>query len=259
MKIQYLPTEIIEQIGEVQKITFPRQGHTSMVAILDTPYKKYIIKKTDNDLYNEWLSEEYNALQLLYRTGLPVPKAYSYHIENKSRWLLMDYIDGISLREYLSREPCLKDKEKAISNFGICLKKIHECPCPVELLKNDNTWLDTMLIKAEYNLSHYTVDGSKELLNRLKEVRPKQIDNTLIHGDFTIDNVLVNECNIVGVIDWSGAAFGDPRYDIALAIRPKLNAFDNERDKDIFYNAYGKSKITEEEYNYFEEGIYSFF
>lgn len=171
----------------------------------------------------------------------------------------MDYIDGISLREYLSREPCLKDKEKAISNFGICLKKIHECPCPVELLKNDNTWLDTMLIKAEYNLSHYTVDGSQELLNRLKEVRPKQIDNTLIHGDFTIDNVLVNECNIVGVIDWSGAAFGDPRYDIALAIRPKLNAFDNERDKDIFYNAYGKFKITEEEYDYFEEGIYSFF
>ncbi|MEC0197263.1 phosphotransferase [Paenibacillus taichungensis] len=259
MNIQDLPIEIIEQIGKVQRITFPRQGHTSIVAILDTPDKKYVIKKTENDLYNEWLSEEYKVLQSLYHTGLPVPRAHSYHVENKSRWLLMDYIDGISLREFLSKEPDLKDKEKAIFNFGLCLKKIHECSCPIELLKNDNPWLDTMLNKAEYNLTHFAVDGTEELLKRLKEVRPKPIDNTLIHGDFTIDNVLVNEGNIVGVIDWSGATNGDPRYDVALAIRPKYNAFDNNRDKEIFFNAYGKLRITDEEYNYFEDGVYSFF
>lgn len=127
------------------------------------------------------------------------------------------------------------------------------------MLKNDNPWLDTMLNKAEYKLTHFAVDGSEERLKRLKEVRPKPIDNTLIHGDFTIDNVLVNECNIVGVIDWSGATYGDPRYDVALAIRPKYNAFDNDRDKEIFFKAYGKLRITDEEYNYFEDGLYSFF
>jgi len=116
-----------------------------------------------------------------------------------------------------------------------------------------------MLNKAEYKLTHFAVDGSEERLKRLKEVRPKPIDNTLIHGDFTIDNVLVNECNIVGVIDWSGATYGDPRYDVALAIRPKYNAFDNDRDKEIFFKAYGKLRITDEEYNYFEDGLYSFF
>ncbi len=258
MNIQDLPAEIIDQIGNVQKISFPRQGHTSIVAVLETADKKYIIKKTENDLYNQWLSEEYKVLQYLYHTGLPVPKAYSYHADNNSRWLLMDYIDGISLREFLSRDPDPKDKEKVITNFGLCLKDIHECPCPFEL-KSDNTWLDTILLKAEYNLTHYPVDGSEQLLKRLKEVRPKPIVNTLIHGDFTIDNVLVNDCNIVGVIDWAGAAYGDPRYDIALAIRPKHNAFDNERDKELFYKAYGKLKITDEEYNYFEDGIYSFF
>lgn len=49
------------------------------------------------------------------------------------------------------------------------------------------------------------------------------------------------------------------RYDVALAIRPKHNAFDNERDREIFYNGYGKLRITDEEYNYFEDGIYNFF
>lgn len=259
MKIQDIPIEIIEQVGDIKKIIFPRQGHTSVVAILETSYKKYIIKKTENDLYNEWLSEEYKALQYLYHTELPVPKPYAFYVENESRWLLMDYIEGISLREYLSKEPNLKDKEKVISNFGLCLKKIHECTCPIELLNDEEPWLDTMLIKAEYNLTHFDVDGTEERLKRLKEVRPKPVENTLIHGDFTIDNVLVNECNVVGVIDWSGAAYGDPRYDVALAIRPKYNAFDNERDKEIFLNAYGKLRITDEEYSYFEDGVYNFF
>ena len=259
MKIQDIPIEILDQIGEIRRITFPRQGHTSIVAILDTPDQKYIIKKTENDLYNEWLSKEYNVLQYLCDTGLPIPKAYSFCAENQSRWLLMDYMDGISLREFLSREPELKEKEKAIFNFGRCLKRIHECACPIELLKNARPWLDSMLIKAEYNLTHFAVDGSEELLTRLKEEKPKPIENTLIHGDFTIDNVLVNESNIVGVIDWSGAAFGDPRYDVALAIRPKHNAFENERDQEIFFEAYGKLRITDEEYDYFENGIYNFF
>lgn len=259
MNIQDLPIEIKEHIGKVQKITFPKQGHTSTVAILDTFDRKYIIKKTENDLYNEWLSDEYKVLQYLHHSGLPVPKVYSFHTEDTSRWLLMDHINGISLREFLAKMPDLQSKEKAIFNFGLCLKKIHECSCPIELLNNDSPWLDTTLNKAEYNLTHFAVDGSAKRLQQLKEARPKPIENTFIHGDFTIDNVLVNDCNIVGVIDWAGAAYGDPRYDVALAIRPKPNAFDNERDREIFYNGYGKFRITDEEYNYFEDGIYNFF
>ncbi|WP_160042660.1 phosphotransferase [Paenibacillus sp. USDA918EY] len=259
MNIHDIPDEILGQIGKIHNINFPRQGHTSIVAILETTNGKFVIKKTENELYNEWLLEEYKALQYLSQTGLLVPKVYSFHVENKTRWLLMDHIEGISLRAFLSGTPNLKDKEKAITNFGLGLRSIHECPCPIEFIKDDKPWLDTMLSKAEYNLNHFEVDGTEELLSQLKEVRPKSMENTFIHGDFTIDNVLVNDCNIVGIIDWSGAAYGDPRYDIALAIRPKFNAFDHDRDRELFLNAYGKIRLTEEEYNYFEGGLYQFF
>uniref|UniRef100_UPI00403F1E8C phosphotransferase n=1 Tax=Paenibacillus sp. Y5S-9 TaxID=3122489 RepID=UPI00403F1E8C len=118
MNIQDLPIEIKEHIGEVQKITFPKQGHTSTVAILDTFDQKYVIKKTENDLYNEWLLDEYKVLQYLYHTGLPVPKAYLFHIEDTSRWLLMDYIDGISLREFSLRCLTSKVKKKRFLTLG---------------------------------------------------------------------------------------------------------------------------------------------
>ncbi|MDQ0171453.1 phosphotransferase family protein [Paenibacillus tundrae] len=260
MNIQDIPTEIIQQVGEIRDMTFPtKQGHTSIVAILHTPDKKYIVKKTESPLYNEWLSEEYEALQQLCLLGLPIPKAYSIHIQNQTRWLLMDHIEGITLREFLSKEPVPHDKEKAIVSFARCLKKIHESSCPEALMKNDTDWLDNMLMKADYNLTNFTVDGTEALLKRIQEIRPTPITNTLIHGDFTIDNVLVHNGNIVGVIDWSGAAYGDPRYDVALAIRPKHNAFEDDRDKEVFYNAYGKLRLTDEEYDYFEDGLYNFF
>lgn len=259
MNIHELPKQIVDLVGEVENITFPRQGHTSTVAVLDSRNRKYVVKKTESVLYNEWLSREYKALQILKQTGLPVPNVHSFYCEKNTRWLLMEYIRGISLREFLAKEPSSKDKEKAIASFGLCLKQIHECPCPPELIKHDKPWLDTMLQQAEHNLNRYDVDGTAELLSQLQRTRPEPIENTLIHGDFTIDNVLVEDCNIVGIIDWSGAAIGDPRYDVALAIRPKPHAFQNERDKDIFFDAYGRLRISEEEYSYFEDGLYRFF
>ncbi|MDP9697467.1 aminoglycoside phosphotransferase [Paenibacillus intestini] len=259
MQLADIPSKILRQTGTVQRITFPRQGHTSTVAVLETADQRYVIKKTEHELYNEWLSDEYIAMQLLHGKGLPIPKTHSFYAEHQSRWLLMDYIEGISLRQFLASHPAKEDKEKAITSFGLSLRKLHECACPMEWQHAESTWLDAMLSKAEYNLAHYSIDGNEHLLTHLKKNRPSTVQPTLIHGDFTIDNVLVCDREVVGMIDWAGAAHGDPRYDVALAIRPKTNAFEDERDKDIFYDAYGKRRLTEEEYRYFEDGIYNFF
>lgn len=89
--------------------------------------------------------------------------------------------------------------------------------------------------------------------------KPNPITETLIHGEFTIDNVLVKASEIVGVIDWGGGAFGDPRYDVSLAIRPKPRLFEDQADVDIFFKGYGAKNITDEDFTYFAEGLYEFF
>ncbi|SHR51791.1 Aminoglycoside phosphotransferase [Mycobacteroides abscessus subsp. abscessus] len=58
-----------------------------------------------------------------------------------------------------------------------------------------------MLYQAEYNFNNHEVDGTKELLERLKVEKPEEYKQTLIHGDFTIDNVIVSNGIIIGVID----------------------------------------------------------
>lgn len=171
----------------------------------------------------------------------------------------MDHLEGISLRQYLASDPDRMNRERAIASFGHSLKQAHEYPCPMEWRQSDQDWLDSMLIKAANNLAHYSVDGTEELLSSLRKNRPSSVQPTLIHGDFTMDNVIVRDGEVIGIIDWAGASCGDPRYDVALATRPKANAFEDQWDKEIFYDAYGRLRLTDEEYRYFEDGIYNFF
>lgn len=258
MNLPILPPEILEYTGTIYSYHYPKQGHTSVVIILYATDGKFVLKKTEHRLYNEWLAQEYRNLLLLAQTLLPVPRAHKYLEQGEARWLLMDYIEGVSLREFLLSEHNPSNREAAIASYGRALRSIHDCACPMELL-NKEPWIDSMLTQAEHNLLHFETDGSQQLLDQLKHDRPEPVEQTLIHGDCTIDNVLVRNREIVGVIDWGGGAYGDPRYDLALAIRPKPNAFQQSRDRQIFFEAYGKPPITEKEYLYFEDGIYQFF
>ena len=107
-------------------------------------------------------------------------------------------------------------------------------------IKGNDQWLNNMLVQAAYNLENFEVDGNEILLNQITST-PLQIEtHKLIHGDFTIDNVLIQDGEITGIIDWGSAAFGDPRFDVALAIRPKPNAFQEAIDKEIFFEGYGE-------------------
>src|SRR5699024_388531 len=101
--------------------------------------------------------------------------------------------------------------------------------------------------------------STEELLKKIKLNKPNQFKQTLIHGDYTIDNVLVHNGVISGVIDWAGGAYGDPRYDVSLAVRPKPNAFENVLERELFFEGYGGKIIKNEEFDYFVNGLYEFF
>lgn len=260
IQLHEIPESIIDEVGTVSKLEFPRQGHTSDVGILENEQGRFIIKRTKGEQYNSWLAQEIRVLHSLQKTSLLVPSVYRFveDKENNQSWALLKFFEGETLRQALVREKNSEKKHETIFNFGAILSAIHATPCPEEM-RGESLWLDDMLLRAEYNLRHYNVDGTAELWDSLNRNKPLTITNTLIHGDFTIDNVLVRNGNITGIIDWSGGALGDPRYDVSLAIRPKPNAIETESEIDVFFEGYGRGRISESEYKYFEEGLYAFF
>lgn len=260
INLDEIPSEINDHIGVIKDIRFPRQGHTSDVAILESLRGCFVIKRTKGEQYCSWLSQEIDVLNCIHNTMLPIPTVFQFlqqKSENQS-WALLQYFEGETLRHALNKEKNTNKKREMIFNFGLTLSQIHSTPCPKELI-GDTIWLDDMLRRAEYNLTHYSVDGTADLLEQLKKNKPQPIKSTLIHGDFTIDNVLVREGKIISIIDWSGGAFGDPRYDVSLAIRPKPNAIETELEIHTFFEGYGTEILSKMETEYFENGLYNFF
>jgi aminoglycoside phosphotransferase (APT) family kinase protein len=61
--------------------------------------------------------------------------------------------------------------------------------------------------------------AAEELHRRLAASIPPQSDPGIVHGDFRLDNILVDEHDhLNAVIDWEMATLGDPLTDLALML-----------------------------------------
>jgi hygromycin-B 4-O-kinase len=71
-------------------------------------------------------------------------------------------------------------------------------------------------------LEREVFDAVYRRMLRLAEHCPEE--RALIHNDYQYENVMADERRITGVIDWGGAMYGDPLYDVArllaLSARP---------------------------------------
>ncbi|NOU98550.1 phosphotransferase [Paenibacillus planticolens] len=214
INVHEIPNEIIDYLDSVKDIKFPRQGHTSDVGIVESAKWRFVLKRTRGERNCSWLSNEMHVLKYLSKTPLPIPNVYRFveQREEGQSWALLQYFEGETLRQALPGVKNRNKKHEMIFEFGAFLAQIHSTPCPKEI-KRDSVWLEEMLLKAESNLKHYSVDE----------------------------------------------AFGDPRYDLSLAIRPKPNAIETNSEIDAFFEGYGKKILNDREYKYFEDGLYAFF
>lgn len=258
--MDYLPQDILSLTGAVKRIRFPLQGDTSVVGIVEGTAGRFAVKMARGRQFRSWLRQEVRVLNALRATSLPIPQVHLF-LECETRnqgWAVLDYLDGEPLGQALRHLRSPQERYAVLCNVGRTLAEIHATSCP-EAITGDGPWLDRMLAQAAYNLDHYNVDGSASLLQKLRVTQPEPVAPTLIHGDFTVDNVLVQAGKVTGVVDWSGGALGDPRYDLSLAIRPKANAFQQPSDADAFFEGYGRSPLTDDDVTYFATGLYEFF
>ena len=112
----------------------------------------------------------------------------------------------------LARAPDPAGRRAVLRAFGDVLRRIHTTAVPPALRAGAEPWLDRALREAGANLAagRAAPAGTAELLERLRRRRPPPGPPTLIHGDFTIDNVLVAGGRVAGAIDWAGAAGRPP-------------------------------------------------
>jgi aminoglycoside phosphotransferase (APT) family kinase protein len=219
-----------------------------------------VVKHAVGPQYSAWVEREYQVLEMLRALQLPVPQPFGFHKHVTARgpeaWLVMQWIGGRTVRTVLAREHNREVRAEIVAAWARSLAALHATP-PPSGLDSVGSWLDDRLAQAAYNLQHFTVDGDAVLLRRLERERPASEPQTLIHGDFTLDNTMVEGGAVMGIIDWSGGAVGDPRYDLVLATKIKPGIF-GKRDYDLFWDTYGRAPLSKDDRAYFED-LYEFF
>ena len=247
--------ELESIVGEIKSfIKLNEQGCTSEVHKIITENGCFLLKSSFKEKYKEWLKNEASMLKQLHNNNqIPVPKYYGF-IESEGAHLIMSFEEGITLTAAINQATSITEKRSLIMSFGQFLHQFHEKESLL-FLNLENDWLEGQLVKAQSYVESGQADGAFELLDQLKSNKPISVQQTMIHGDCTTDNVLVVDGKVKLFIDVSGMTVGDPRYDETLAIGEFVN---KPECIHAFYEGYKRYKITMEEFQYFE-GLYEFF
>lgn len=250
-------SQIEALIGKIIKMELLAiQGATSKVYRLETEQGTFALKSCFKDRYRQWLSAEAEVLEKLSDLeAIPAPKFHGFFETEESSHLITSFEDGVTLTAALEAAVSYDEKRLLIVSFGKFLQRFHQLAVPPSF-EMESDWLDRQFEKAQCYIELGQTSGSQGLLEELKVTRPEGIQQTMIHGDYTTDNVLVRDGEVALFIDVAGMTVGDPRYDVALAIG------DFHEDAELleaFYSGYARFRISEAEFRYFEHGVYEFF
>lgn len=232
-----MPASVRAILPPVFSLVEPPQGELSDVAFVRSPDQHdIVIKHSANPVYSQWLAREAKVLRALESTNLPVPQVIAHHVDADAQWLLMTRIPGDSGWTALARAAGA-ERRTLLRALGDMLARIHSTPIPDALSDADATpWLERHRVDAE------ELSLEDDLLASFGPPPPEV--RTFIHGDFTLDNVLLGDGRVTGVIDWSGCGAGDPRFDIALALATSPELVLQPADHEAFFSGYVKDDMS---------------
>jgi aminoglycoside phosphotransferase (APT) family kinase protein len=162
------------------------------------------------------------CLRAAAAAGVPVPTVLASGDSAPgidAPYLLMNKVEGESFPRTLQRDPVFEEVRGHLAeDMGYVLGLIHRTPLDTLGMLDATDPVDAIeVIYRDLDDPRPAVELG---LRWLREHRPPQRPNTLVHGDFRIGNLLVDGTGIRGVLDWELAHLGDPVEDLGwLCVR----------------------------------------
>ncbi|WP_442053231.1 aminoglycoside phosphotransferase family protein [Paenibacillus sp. 2TAB19] len=183
------------------------------------------------------VGNQYRLLEALRNQGLSVSQPIGWGIDKEMNQVLLTSYDGTPVR---------KVNQSSLKKLAKILTGIHSYPLDQMdssiLLRHD-------FVGYFYPSVEEHLDIKDVLLTLLEKSDIKQ--NTIIHGDYNLGNILDNEGKYT-IIDWTNGQLGDPRYDMAWSII-LIRIYVGERYGSVFQSAcLAESHYTKEELELFE-------
>lgn len=174
------------------------------------------------------MGREVKVVSALAPTPVPVPPVVGFCEDEEvtgAPFYVMEFVEGPVLRtpEQAALFPKAEDRVEIGNGLADVLAAIHEVD-PDEAGLGDlgrrEGYVERQLARWA---SQWEQSKTRELpmleqvFERLSARVPEQVETTIVHGDFRLDNVIYSPSGeVAAVVDWELCTLGDPRADLGL-------------------------------------------
>lgn len=180
---------------------------------------------------------EINNLKVLLHNNYydKMPRIIESGIVDNKHYMVLEKIDGIRLSD-IFRSNSKVDKSNYLINYGRELARIHKIKSELFCSAKKRIINDIPKIYDYKEFDSFLKPYIDYLSNNGITINNK----TFIHGDFHYANVLWNNENISGVLDFEYSGMGFKEQDIAwsIVLRPSQTFMDSLEDIEFFLKGY---------------------
>jgi aminoglycoside phosphotransferase (APT) family kinase protein len=176
------------------------------------------------------MAREHRVITALGPTGVPVPETYALCEDEGvvgAPFYVMERVDGTPYNRASQLEALGPDRTRTITERMIdTLVALHAVE-PTEVGLDDfgrpDGYLERQVRRWKKQLESSRsreIAGMDELITRLERDIPTGGDSTIVHGDYRLDNLLVDDDadTVNAVLDWEMSTLGDPLTDVAVLV-----------------------------------------
>lgn len=175
------------------------------------------------------MAREFRVISGLRDTAVPVPEALLLCEDPAvlgAKFYVMGFVEGTPYRSDTELETVGAERTRAIADALVdTLVDLHAVEPEAAGLGDfgrPEGFLDRQLRRWKKQLDgsrSRDLPGIEELHDRLAGSVPESGKPSIIHGDYRLDNVLVDaDDRITAVLDWEMSTLGDPLTDLALMV-----------------------------------------
>jgi len=176
---------------------------------------------------------EHTVISALHPMGVPVPQPLGLctdtHV-NDQPFYVMEFVEGAILR---NREEAEAGFELAIrrhigDNLAETLAQLHEVDvheAGLDNLARHDGYIERQLRRWRSQYEQMQVDGVdhdgliEDVGDRLANSIPKQQRVAVVHGDYRLDNTVLDDSgHVKAILDWEICTLGDPMADLGLLL-----------------------------------------
>ena len=174
------------------------------------------------------MAREHRIISALNRSSVPVPTTVGLCEDdrvNGAPFYVMEYVDGHVVRDVEAAERRLSEpaRTRASESLADTLAAIHEVDLVSVGLNDLGRHEDYLARQLRRWYGQWEQQRTRDL-SLIDDVHavlianlPAQQAATIVHGDYRLDNTMVDDDgNVCAVLDWEICTLGDPLADIAM-------------------------------------------